>query len=227
MNSQDRQRRDADLRPFLEKARCWTDELDDLVVQIEIPGGKRNHLAAATSHISRDFGEGVVCLMEKQRYTAASALVRPSFEACVRAAWIAFAATEKDLEKYHPRKRDPFDRENLRERIDQVERTENFKGGVLSRMRTHNWAILNGLTHAGSDQIFRNLSGAEITSRHTPGECLLLLEISRLSAILSVVTLAAIADRNDVAKQLLELTRRLDTRFLRQVINPTQSSVQS
>lgn len=201
--------RDELLKPLVKDALEWMNEAEELFCEIEIPSGKRCHLAGMTTYVAFQNAEAVPFLMGVDRITPASSLARSAFEACVRASWIGFAATDQDIAAYAFRK-DPFKNRTFAERIKEVEKHQYFASGLLSKLKDANWSELNGLAHGGSEQVFRNKLGADLASHHTVADCRFLLESAKVSAAVALIVSVGISDRNDLIPRLSALTDRIN-----------------
>ena len=182
------------------KARELVEWTAQALYDLELPGTTRTRIAATCFGVAQEHHHAIVVLLEANLKSSAFALVRAVYEAYVRGLWLAHCANDAELEAFstgtEPPKMDTL--------LSAIERTEVFAGGELSEIKTHNWRSMCDYAHSGSRQVQRWNTSDIITPNHSVEEIDEILGFTNTFALLSAVSVAALANNEVLARRLLE-----------------------
>lgn len=170
----------------------------------ELPSEQR--LAMACFSIARAHHRGILVLLEADARTAATALVRPLFEATIKGQWFRHCANPQRLSQADQRVLDGS--EGMAQELAKKHNDELLK--IKSKHVTDRqtiWNVLCDYAHGGKLQIFSWFKGVSINESHTDLTIMRLLELVNLIAILAARGAAEIAGQTqDVyAEKIREL----------------------
>ncbi len=111
------------------------------------------YLSLAIQHHS-----SIVLLIEKNLHSSAGALFRPLVEATYRGIWFALIASDKQIEDFNAKKLKLKRTHELAKDID-----KKIEGKTFHYILKHNSPIMNGMTHGGIEQIWRQFSEKDRT----------------------------------------------------------------
>ncbi len=111
------------------------------------------YLSLAIQHHS-----SIVLLIKKNLHSSAGALFRPLVEATYRGIWFALIASDKQIEEFNAKKLKFKKTYELAEDID-----GEIDGETFHNILKHNSPIMNGMTHGGIEQIWRQFSEKDRT----------------------------------------------------------------
>lgn len=146
----------------------------------EITYSGRTAVAMAYFGLAIDHHVSIAVLIEQGRNSSAYALVRPTYEAVMRGYWVAFVATDAEIERLrrHVPKFDRIMRELGRG-------SAVFDGGQFAAVHSLGWESFCDYTHGGSRQLSRWLAGKDIGPEHKPEEVAGVLRMADQLAILA------------------------------------------
>lgn len=159
----------------------------------EIPETNRVRAAAACLTLAQEHHHAIVLLLKCRFYGSAFALVRLAFEACIRGEWLAYCATESELQQYVDG-REPPKQAFL---IAAIERTLNVKDGGRSAVMKAHWSAMCDYTHTGSLHAQRWQNSDAVESSYDEDEIIEVLKFSEIFGAMAAVTLLGIANDSE------------------------------
>lgn len=186
----------------LQRASRLTDLLSAKLHEQPIPANLRNRIAGACFAIALEHQHAVVILLERNPplNSSAFALVRPVFESYVRGMWLSHCATEAQVDAFSKGAKPP-DTASL---VIAVEKAGEFDGKHLSGVYEKHWSSFSSYTHTGALQVQRWNTSEAIEPSFTDKEISEVLEFTAALALLSAVSVAALANNEALAQDLLK-----------------------
>ena len=166
-----------------------------------MPSNKRQLLSICCHDVVIEHHLGISTLLEKKICGPAFAIARPMFETFVRGVWLKNCATDSELDDF---RQDKFKKE-FWELLRDIEQLEAFESKVLSNLKKTAWKHMCGYTHGGIQQISRRVFNKVITPDYKPEEIVEILKLSQAFALLSFIQIVGEADRNDLAREAIDL----------------------
>jgi hypothetical protein len=142
----------------------------------------------------------IILLVEKKLYCSASTLLRPLFEAYVKGLWFSKCASDKDFNKL---RNDKFQK-TFSDLVSDIEKVSPLG---LAKQKEDYWKTLNSLTHTGTAQLSRKLSGENITNGHDLEFIKQVLNFSSNYALLACGELAAISKNTTSQASFLSVAK--------------------
>lgn len=182
--------------------------LDKRIEGRTVPSGDRTQIVASCLYVALEHHKSIILTASVSYYGSAFALVRLEFEAYIRGAWFRYCASDDQL--------DIFKNNRLKKRvgnmITDLELTEAFNVGVLSKMKEESWDAMNSFTHTGLLQVVRQMSSTEIGSNFPEEEIVGTLDTADTVALLSAmvivdIIIADVTVRETFANELIERMR--------------------
>jgi hypothetical protein len=173
----------------LSDALLESDKLRNEMLQLlddkPIGTGRRSALVAAYFDIALEHHAAVLVLVKNELYGSASALIRPAFEAWLRAVWVAGCASDEDVEKVA----DDNSFEFPTDMVKQID--EKYKGdGFFAKIKKQSWKTMTGYSHPGQLAISRRFTGSTVKPNYEEGE---LIEIVHTSTLISLLLFRLVA----------------------------------
>lgn len=166
------------------------------------------NLAMACFSIAKAHHRGILVLIERDARTAATALLRPLFEATIRGQWFRHCANRQRLRQADEEAL-PNPRPMTRDLADggHCKALATLKSMKVSENETL-WQMLCDYAHGGKRQIGCWFDGDTITECHTDLTVMRLLEFANLVVMIAALGAVGIAGRSqaDHAQKLQELT---------------------
>lgn len=162
-------------------------ELHRLTNEIEMWQTEKNRAAAASFAIAQDHHVAIVFLMKNTFYSSSFALLRSLFEAYLRGVWLKHCATDTQVSAFLQGGEPP------KTMVAEIESTETFSSGVLSRIKKENWSAMCAFTHTGGLHLQRWQSQDSVEPTFAPREleeCLNCAELFGTMAGLELVQLS-------------------------------------
>jgi len=162
-------------------------ELHRLTNEIEMWQTEKNRAAAASFCIAQDHHAAIVSLMKSTFYSSSFALLRSLFEAYLRGLWLKHCATDEQVSAFFRGGEPP------KTMVAEIESTEAFTSGVLSRIKKKNWSAMCAFTHTGGLHLQRWQSQDCVELTFAPEEleeCLNCAELFGAMAGLEIVQLS-------------------------------------
>ena len=170
---------------------------------IEMPTSDRTRLAAGCIDTAMEHHAAIVALMAYRLYGSALALVRPTFEAYLRAAWLHQCASSGQL--------DQFKRGKLELApgaiISELEQKPSFQFGVLSKAKRASWSKMCDFTHTGAQQAIRRNKTESIEPDYDDAELIDALAFADAIGQMCVIELAHLAGDTYLAEAVLDRIR--------------------
>ena len=128
------------------------------------------------------------------------ALVRPFFEIYIRGIWLGKCASDAELAAFQKGKIE----KTFGDLVAEIERHEGYNVGVLAKVKKSSWSAMNDFTHGGALQVIRRITSDSITPNYPAEEVAEVLNFSGAIGLLSTSEVALLANRQDIATELLE-----------------------
>jgi hypothetical protein len=161
------------------------------------PHDDRRALLATFISVAQSHHEAILLLAGQERLvSSAFALFRPMVEAAYRGLFVAFLATDEQIETIKAGG-EPYGRFNkLANDLDDKFQTD----GMYSQYAGDAWKILNGYTHGGLEQLARRINEEGMLGDHfDPEEIQSLLASSSSLLTRTVIPFLQVMDRSDAA----------------------------
>ncbi len=146
---------------------------------------------------------GIVHLVTGRMNGSAFALIRPQFEALVRALWLCICASAEEVQTFVHTDRLPL---NFGQLVEAIEKHQDFDSKVLSGVKDGVWKAMHGYTHGGMHQIARRIKAKSIEPDYSPEEIIEVLKASGTFALLALLQIGRLASNEpviaDVSKRL-------------------------
>jgi hypothetical protein len=176
-------------------------ELHRLTNEIEMWQTEKNRAAAASFGIAQDHHAAIVFLLKNTFHSSSFALLRSLFEAYLRGLWLKHCATGAQVSAFFRGGEPP---KNM---VAEIESTEAFTGGVLSRIKKENWGAMCAFTHTGGLHLQRWQSQDGVEPTFVPEEleeCLNCAELFGAMAGLELVQLSKSGANGSDVLQLMK-----------------------
>ena len=155
--------------------------LRQLLERYKYPGDTKNQVLAAYVDIALEHHKAIWLLSASELNGSAFALVRPMFDAYVRALWINKVATAKEIEQASS---DEWWFPKMSKMLDEIKRAyfptpavkdaETTKRAELADSFLESvgdkWGMLSSYTHPGGLQIVRRFTGDKVRPKYSEGE---------------------------------------------------------
>lgn len=179
------------------KAKKLANWLAQQVDGIELHGGFRARLSGACFFVALDHHAALLLNAEQGLMPSALALIRCQFDAYLRGCWLAFIATEDQVEGFSKGVEPPKVWEIVRD----LEEHPSFKAGVLTHVKEQTYSMMCDFNHTGIGQVSRNLTEEGIGRAYDDDEVVAAIHAASSWALLVVVALAGLARNEDLAKR--------------------------
>ena len=176
-------------------------ELHRLTNEIEMWQTEKNRAAAASFCIALDHHAAIVFLMKNTFYSSSFALLRSQFEAYLRGLWLKHCATDTQVSAFFRGAEPP------KTMVAEIESTEAFTSGVLSRIKRENWGAMCAFTHTGGLHLQHWQSQDSVEPTFAPKEleeCLNCAELFGTMAGLELVQLRKSGENGADVLQLMK-----------------------
>lgn len=192
----------------LEEVIQWQDQKID---GMRIPSDERTRIVAGLINLALEHEKAIGILVDRKLYGSVFALIRPLFEAYIRAAWLRYCADESDIEKFKKGKLE----KTIHSQIEEIEKVEGYDVGVLSDIKAKNWKLMNDFTHGGISQAISQNTPGEITSNYPEKDILGAIDFSISIGLWATMEIASIASNEQFAREILEKVKRFKDGFLK------------
>jgi hypothetical protein len=196
-----------ELNPLATRSFQLYDWISKRLNDLEIPKDRKILIGVCCFDTAIEHQLAIATLVQSHVYGSAFALVRSTFESFVRGVWLSRCATEDEIDDYVSDKIDL----KFYKILNDIEKLEGFRNGVLSKIKTDAWKVMNSYTHSGIEQASRRLTSNAIEPNYSNVEILSLLRIADAFAILSFQQSVSDAGRLDLAAEaqnkLLEIIK--------------------
>lgn len=116
--------------------------------------------------------------------------------------WLSHCATDEQVEAFSKGSRPP----DMASLVAAVQKASQTEGEHLTRIYGQNWPALCAYTHTGAHQVQRWCAGEAIQPDYTEEEVKEVLRFTNAIALLSAVSVAALAENEPLAVRLIELS---------------------
>ncbi len=181
----------------LNQAQLFLNSIDDNMNGIVLSGELRSRVFYSLSHLSLEHFGSIVILVKNNMNGSAHALLRPQFEAVIRALYFQECATDKEIEQFTSGK-DPKGLYKMLEGLD-----KNLDSNSIINFYHLLKNEMHAFTHGGFEQLKRRYTEKELISNFSEEQCKKLIILSRTLAGISATCAAAVAGREDIAEILL------------------------
>jgi sarcosine oxidase delta subunit len=181
--------------------------LDQKLNEFAVPASDRTRLAAGCLDTAMEHHEAIINLIVCRLYGSALTLLRPTFEAYLRGAWLHQCADERELELF---KRDKLELK-LVTLIEALEKKPSFACGTLLRAKKAGWSKMCDFTHTGIQQAIRRNKSDSIEPAYDQAELIEALGFADAMSAMCAIEIANIASNDRLAIEVLE---RIKSDFL-------------
>lgn len=193
----------ATLQTAIADGKQLADWVAEQVDGIELHGGFRARLSGACFFVALDHHAALLLNAEHGLMASALALIRCEFDAYLRGCWLAFIATEKQVESFSEGVEPPKVWQIVRD----LEEHPSFKSGVLKLVKDQTYPMMCDFNHTGIGQVSRNLTEEGIGRAYDDDAVVAVIHAASSWALLVLVALASLARDEG-------LTRRAERRAL-------------
>lgn len=144
---------------------------------------------------------GIVQMVTMKMYGSSYALLRPQFEALVRALWLNLFATDDQLRLFVERDALP----KVGVMLSAIEGHPDFESSVLAWLGRDGWNSMCGYTHGGMHQLARRADGANIEPQYAPNEIVEVIKAAGTFALIALLQIARIAKNAGLAKEISDM----------------------
>lgn len=193
------------IAPGLRRASELSDLLARKLHEQPLRQSLRNRVAGACFAVALDHQQAVVVLLEHSPpiYSSAFALVRPAYESYVRGLWLSHCASDEQVESFLQ----GGNRLDMASLVAAVEKAGEFDGSQLSGIYKKNWSAFSSYTHTGGLQVQRWNTSEAIEPSYAESEINEVLRFTSAIALLSAVSVAALARNEELAQELLAIAK--------------------
>lgn len=167
----------------------------------EYPDDRRVTITLAYCNLALDHHTAIILLLRNRLYGSALALVRPVFEAMLRAHWVVGCAKHAEVDQLA--EDHDFD---IMSRADPDRIDATFQAdGFFRQAKTDAWKAMNAYTHSGLPQLVRQFSGTRVEASYSEPDVLEGLRASTASVLLLGYLLANLTARNNAVAEIENL----------------------
>ena len=167
---------------------------------LALPAERRRLLSAACVHQAMEHHDAIIRLVELRLYGSAVTMVRPIFEAYIRALWLFHCAKDSQIKRMGPRMSE-LDTSRM---IPQLVRVESVGPGVLDGVLRDHVGAMNSFTHTNWLQMVRRITETSLEPNYEPSELTATLNFASSMALLSAGHVATLRSDDDLAADCLE-----------------------
>ncbi|WP_247263443.1 MULTISPECIES: hypothetical protein [Pseudomonas] len=189
-----------DLQSAIEKSERWMVQSSSLVDGLEIDPSVRSRVAASLFHLCTEHHQAVHTLTNQELFGSAFALMRPQFEAYVRGVWYHRCALDSKLNSFIKGGEPP----RISELLTDIGNLSDFDSQALLETKQAVWGVLNEFTHGGAVQVRARITSTEIVRNYKNEHIVCMLHWSSILSFMGYVGMAAIAENDVLANNLLD-----------------------
>ena len=183
-----------------QKLACWIAERQD---GLEIKSENSSRVPGALLDLCLEHQIGIAQLVTGRMNGSAFALIRPQFEALIRALWLSLCASTEEIQIFVDRDYLPL---HFGQMVEAIEKHDDFEGKVLSGLKSAAWKAMHGYTHGGMHQIARRLTGSSIEPSYESQEIIEVLKASGTFALMALLHIGRLASNEQV---IADVSKRL------------------
>ncbi len=147
----------------------------------------RTQLSCPLFTLCLDHAAAIMILFDKKVFASAFALIRPFFEASIRANWIQFCSSEDEID--YIKKHDKF-KKSASKMTKELEAARGYPD-TLTRVIENRMTTMHSFTHGGMLQISKKYKGDSLEPNFELTE---IDEVLRFLALISIMAFSAIAE---------------------------------
>lgn len=186
----------------IEAANKFGATLNALANDVQMTPNKRNRAAAAAFAIAQDHQAAIVLLMANTLYSSSHALLRCLFEAYLRGLWLRYCASESQVTEVFA------GCEPSKTMVAEIEATDAFSHGQLSRIKKSTWQTLCAFTHTGGQHLQRWQSADAIEPTFEAAELEDCLNFAELFGAMATLEMVQMSKSGDTGASVLELMKQ-------------------
>ncbi len=168
---------------------------------------RNNRLACACFGVVQEHHEAVVLLLKSDLNGSAFALLRSQYESCIRGLWLAYCATDQQLDRFAKGAEPP----KFGELLANIESAPAFNQNLLSQIKAHSWSSMCAYTHTGSLQVQRWNTPDAIEPNYSDAEIAEVEKFANACALLSASGIASLVNDETLPKKILEKAQEYST----------------
>lgn len=183
----------------IEAANKFGASLNALANEVQMTPDKRNRAAAAAFAIAQDHQAAIVLLLERTLYSSSFALLRCLFEAYLRGLWLRHCASDAQVTDFIDGRKPP------KTIVAEIEDTDAFRHGELSRIKKGAWQTLCDFTHTGGLHLKHWQSADAIEPNFDAAKLENCLNFAELFGAMATLEMAQMSKAGDSGAAVLEL----------------------
>ncbi len=186
----------------IQMAEAFRAQIHELTYGLSLPATPRNRAAGACFAIAQDHHAAIVFLLKNTFYSSSYALLRCLFEAYLRGLWLKHCATDLQLADFINGVEPP------KTMLSEIEATEVFSSGALSRVKKTSWRTMCAFTHTGGLHLQRWQSPTAIEPVFETGELEECLNCAELLGCMSGLELVQMSNTSDNGVAVIDLMKK-------------------
>lgn len=174
-------------------------EIDERMNGIAVPGENRSRVFFGLLHLSLEHFGAIVVLSKQNLFASAAALLRPQYEATIRALYFHQCASESEITAFTSGK-DPM---SLKKMLDALEGKKISKEGTFANFYQNTKQFLHGFTHGGFEQLSRRYTESELINSFKNNEIESIVASAQVLACLSACCASTVSGNEALAIELI------------------------
>ena len=167
---------------------------------VEIPIDDRSRIYVGLLHLAHEHEKAIEILVVRKLYGSVFALIRPLFEAYLRAIWLLHCANDKEYEQFKRGKLEKI----LGELIEDIEKVDKYGVGVLSDIKESNWKLMNDFTHGGISQALSRNRPNAISSNYPDQDIISAINFAASIGLMATMEIAYITNNKKLVLEVLD-----------------------
>lgn len=188
------------LRASLAKSEALINWLDSKIDGLAVPASDRTRLAGGCIDAAMEHHKAVVLLVANRLYGSALAMVRPTFEAYLRGAWLHQCADSGNLDRFKVGKLEL----KMGTVIADLEATPSFECGTLLKAKKAGWTKMCDFTHTGVQQAIRRNKQESIEPDYDDSELIEALGFADAIGAMCAIEIAHLGQHLHLAQDVFE-----------------------
>lgn len=188
------------MHPSIQRGKATYDRVSTLLIRMELQNSARVQMCAPCLAVAQDHFKAILVLLSQSRplYAPAYALARPMLEAAIRGQWLAYCATDDQInELLNDTLRFPA----FNTMLSALE-SSGLAGIAVTQSHCKTFCAY---THTGAQLISRMSTGQRIEQQFRPEEIAELIDHCEVTFLLAGGAIANIAGHADVLKEISTL----------------------
>ena len=183
--------------------------IDGNLKNVPIPVNPQSELSIGCFDLALEHHAAIVLLADSRLFGSMFALMRVIYEAQMRGLWLRYCATTTQYEQYRKGRLD----KEFGTLVKEIETAIGAPGSRLSRLKNNSWALMNSLTHTGSEQALARHSDGAIGGNYHEESVSAALVLAGSFALMAPIELATYADQKELVNAILQKADRKSTRL--------------